>query len=236
MAKRLLVLACALMTTPVWATDMGMGRPPVVTMFSAELLETQVRNGDNAYVWDVEAWRGNDINKAFLRTEGEYDDGEGMENAELQLLYSRAVLAFWDLQMGLRHDFRPNPSKTYAVAALDGEAPFRVEVEASAFVSEDGDASARLELEYDLFLTQYWIVQPRMELDFAFSQVSELQVGRGPNQLETGLRLRYQWRQECAPYLGVAWESALGDTRGLLNDANEDRSTWSFVLGLRTWF
>ena len=52
----------------------------------------------------------------------------------------------------------------------------------------------------------------------------------------SGLLARYQWRQEFAPYFGVAWESALGDTRGLLSDVKEDRSTWSFVLGLRTWF
>lgn len=218
------------------AAEMGMGPPPLVASFSVDRLEAQVRDGDNAYAWEAEGWIGRDINKLVLTTDGEVDDEGGADDVELQLLYSRAVLAFWDLRLGLRHDFRPNPSKSYAVLAMAGTAPYRIEVEASAYVSEDGDASTELELEYDLYLTQRWFLRPRMEFKFAFSQVADLETGRGPSQLETGLRLHYQLRQELAPYLGLAYETALGNTRSLLNDADESRSEWSIVLGLSAWF
>lgn len=223
-------------TANLSATDMGMGSPPLIASFSVDRLETQVRDGDNAYVWDTEGWLGRDINKFVFKSEGEYDDGEGMEDAELQLLYGRAILPFWDLRLGLRHDFRPNPSKTYAVVTLAGDAPYNIEVEASVYVSEDGDTSADLELEYDLRLTQRWILQPRAEFDFGFSQVSDLDTGRGPGRLETGLRLRYEVLPEFAPYAGFNYETALGNTRSLLNDADESRSDWSLILGLTAWF
>ena len=218
------------------ATDMGMGSPPLILSFSADRAEARLRDGDDAFVWDAEGWIGGDLNKVGFRTRGETDDNGSAEEAELQLLFSRAILPFWDLHAGLRHDLRPNPSKTYAVLSVEGTAPYRVEVEASAFVSEDGDASAELELEYDLRLTQQWILQPRVDFDFAFSQVSELDVGKGPSELETGLRLRYEFTKQFAPYLGVVYETALGDTRDLRKDAGEDRSSWSLGLGLKAWF
>lgn len=226
----------ALVAVDAAASDMGMGPPPLITYFSVDRLEGQLRDGNDALVWEAEGWVGRDLNKLWFKTKGENVEDEGLEQAELQLLYSRAVLPFWDLQVGLRHDLRPNPSKSYGVVAMEGMAPYRIDVEASAFISEDGDASARLELEYDLRFTQRWILQPRAELDFAFSQVSELDVGRGPTKLETGLRLRYQVLPEFAPYLGLSYETALGDTRGLLSDAGESRSDWGLVFGLTAWF
>lgn len=231
-----ITLTLAALAGAASASDMGMGSPPLVTYFSADRLEMRFRDGDDAIAWEAEGWIGRDMNKLVFRTEGKLDDGSSAEDAELQLLYGRSVLPFWDLQFGLRHDLRPNPSKTYAVAALAGLAPYRIEALASAFLSEDGDASARLELEYDLRLTQRWILQPRTEFDFAFSQVSDLDVGRGPGKLETGLRLRHQITQQFSPYLGLSHEMALGNTRSLLNDHGKSRSEWSLVLGLNAWF
>jgi copper resistance protein B len=213
-----------------------MGSPETITYVSVDRLEAQLRDADDVLIWDAEAWIGGDLNKLWFKTEGEDVDDEGLEQAELQLLYSRAIAAFWDVQAGLRHDLRPNPSKTYAVIGLQGLAPYRFEVDAAAFLSEDGDASASVELEYDLRLTQRWILQPRAELDIAFSQVAELGVGRGPSQLEAGLRLRYEVVPEFAPYVGVGYETALGDTRGLRSDEGEQRSDWGLVLGLKAWF
>jgi len=226
----------ALLTGLPTHAEMGMGPAKALTYVSVDRLEAQFRDGDDARIWDAEAWIGGDIHKAWFKTQGEDVSDEGLERAELQALYSRAIAPFWDLQLGLRHDLRPNPSKTYAVVALEGLAPYRIDVEASGFMSEDGDASVRLELDYDLRLTQQWILRPRAEIDFAFSQVSDLQVGKGPTTLETGLRLHYAIKPEFAPYIGVDFESALSSTRGLKKDAGEQRSSWGAVIGLSGWF
>jgi copper resistance protein B len=233
-----ILIMTGLLAGPVAATDMNaaMGGPKAVAYLSLDRLEAQLRDGSNAWAWDAEGWFGGDLDKLWIKTKGEDDQDTGLEQAELQLLYSRAVAAFWDLQLGVRHDMRPNPSKTYAVVGVEGTAPYRIDIDAAAFVSEDGDASARVEAEYDLRLNQRWVLQPRAELDVAFSQTSELDVGRGPSKLETGLRLRYEFLPEFAPYLGVRYESALGNSRGLVKDAGDSRSTWSAVLGIHAWF
>ncbi|MCZ6852644.1 MAG: copper resistance protein B, partial [Gammaproteobacteria bacterium] len=125
----------------------------------ADRLEYQSK--DAAWVWDAQGWIGGDYHKFWLKTEGQNEKGKATD-AELQLLYSRAVTPFFDLQLGVRHDFEPEPSRTFAVIGLQGLAPQWIELDVAAFISEDGDFSARLELEYDLLLMQRLTLQPRI--------------------------------------------------------------------------
>lgn len=189
----------------------------------------------NGWVWDAEGWVGGDYHKFWLKTEGDIDNGKTAE-AELQLLYSRAVLPFFDLQLGVRHDFEPHPSRTFGLVGLQGLAPLWIELDVAAFVSEDGDFSARLELEYDLLLTQRLTLQPRIELDLAAQEVAEQQVGKGLTSTELGVRLRYEVRREFAPYVGVTWRKTYGRTRKFIEAEGERDDTVSFVAGVRFWF
>ncbi len=191
-------------------------------------------NGDT-WVWDAEGWIGGDYHKLWVKTEGDNANGQ-TEEAELQLLYSRAVLPFFDLQIGFRHDFEPQPSRTYAVIGLQGLAPQWIELDVAAFISADGDLSARLELEYDLLLTQRLTLQPRIEFDLAAQEVAEVQVGKGLTSTELGIRLRYEVRRELAPYVGVTWQKTYGSTKKFLEAAGERDDTVSFVAGIRFWF
>ena len=214
----------------------GMGGPPVITYVGLDRLEYQARDGQDARVWDAQAWIGGDLHKAWFKAEGEDVSSEGLEKSELQALYSRAIAPFWDLQAGIRHDFQPNPSRSFAVIGLQGLAPYRFEVDAAAFLSEDGDASARVEVEYDLRLTGRGILQPRVELDLAFSDVDELGIAAGPEKLEAGLRLRYAIRPDFAPYAGIEYARKLADNADLARSAGDDVDTFSVVAGLRFWF
>ncbi|MFN3961326.1 MAG: copper resistance protein B, partial [Parvularculaceae bacterium] len=79
-------------------------------------------------------------------------------------LWSRPIARYFDVQAGLRHDFEPGPSRTYAVAGIQGLAPYWFEVSGAVFLSEEGDLSARFEAEYEFLLTQRLVLQPRTEL------------------------------------------------------------------------
>lgn len=200
-------------------------------------LEYQTNEGDDLLLWDAQGWIGGDYNKFWLKTEGEYlFEGDSFEEAELQGLYSRAIVRYWDLQMGVRHDFEPDPSRTFGVLGVQGLAPYWFEVDAAAFVSEDGDVEARIEAEYDLLITQRLIAQPRAELNFAFQDIEELGIGSGLSTAELGLRLRYEIRREVAPYIGVSWTRAVGDTADFARDEGENVSSVSFIAGIRLWF
>lgn len=198
--------------------------------------EARLHDGRDGYAWRGEVWIGGDINRFVVKSEGEGVQGEGAESAEVQALYSRAISPYFDVQAGLRQDFKPHPSRTYASVGLEGLAPYGWEASAAAFLSDHGDLSARLEGSYDFRLTQNLILQPRAEINLAASNVDELGVGSGMSDAELGLRLRYHLAREFAPYVGVVHLRKFGRTADLARAAAEDPSETSLVLGVRAWF
>lgn len=93
--------------------------------------------------------------------------------------------------------------------------------------------SARLEAEYELLLTQRLIAQPRLEVNVAAQEVKKFGVGKGFNDVELGLRLRYEIRRQFAPYIGVSWTRLLGDTADLARQEGSQVDNLAFVFGVR---
>lgn len=200
-------------------------------------LEAGFGDDGDSYLWDVQGWTGGDINRFWWKSEGEGDFGGDLEEAELQALYSRAVTPFWDVQAGVRQDFRPDgEDTTHLVLGLQGLAPYWWEIDAAAFLSTEGDLTARVEAEYDQRITQRLILQPRLEIDASASNIPELEIGSGLSSVEAGLRLRYEFRKEFAPYVGVEWSRALGDTADYIEARGGEADDTRFVVGLKAWF
>ena len=190
-----------------------------------------------AYLWDLQGWSGGDINRFWWKSEGEGAFGDGIEEAELQALYSRAVTPFWDVQAGVRQDFRPDgEGATHLVLGLQGLAAHWWEIDAAAFLSTGGDLTARIEAEYDQRITQRWILQPRLEVEASAGDIPVLEMGAGLSSIEAGLRLRYEIRRELAPYVGVEWSRAFGDTADYVKAGGGDAETVRLVVGLKAWF
>lgn len=200
------------------------------------LAEAEFGKGPAAFEWDADGWYGGDINRLWVKSEGEGAFGRSIEKAEVQALYSRAVGPYFNLQGGVRYDFKPNPSRVYAVAGFEGLAPSFFDVEGALFLSNKGELMARLEGTYDQRITQRLILQPRAEVNFAAQSTRSLGVGSGLSDAELGLRLRYDIRREFAPYVGVQYRRAFGDTRRFLRDEGERAGGWSLLTGVRVWF
>ncbi len=206
----------------------------VLSKFMANQFEFVTQRGRDGYTWDAEAWIGGDIDRAVLKTEGE--GSGGVHEAEVQALYSRAIGPYFDIQAGLRHDFEPSPSRTYAVLGVEGLAPYWFDVEAAAFLSDKGDILARLGASYDQLITQRLVLQPRAELNFAAQDMAARGTGAGLSDFELGVRLRYEIRREFAPYVGVSYERKVGGTADFARVAGESVGGARFVIGVRTWF
>jgi copper resistance protein B len=199
-------------------------------------LEAGFGGGEDIITWDGQGWIGGDWNKLWVKTEGEGVQGETPEDAEVQLLYSRTISPFWDLQAGGRYDLQPDPERAHAVIGIQGLAPQWFEVDAAAFLSDKGDATFRVEVEYEWLLTQRLILQPRVEINAAAQSIPELGLGSGINNSEMGLRLRYEIRREIAPYIGISWKKAWGDTADIARAGGAETSSLYFVAGLRLWY
>ena len=206
------------------------------SMILFDLAEYQARKGGDGYRWEAEAWFGGDIDRFMVKTEGEGTFGEPIDDAEVQLLYSRAVAPYWNAHVGVRHDFRPDPSRTYAVVGIEGVAPYWFHLSGQLFLSDKGDFRARAEGSYDQRITQSLILSPRAEFNLSAQDMPAIGVGSGLTDVELGLRLRYEVRKEFAPYVGVEWSRKVGDTARYASAAGEDASVVNFVAGIRFWF
>jgi copper resistance protein B len=200
------------------------------------LAEVQVRKGANSYRWDGEAWFGGDINRFVVKSEGRGDFRGKTGEAEVQALYSHAIGPYFNLQGGVRYDIRPTPSRGYATIGIEGLAPYMFEVGGALFLSDKGDLLARAEGYYDQRITQRLILQPRVELNFAAQDVRVNGIGAGLSDIELGLRLRYELKREFAPYIGVSYDSKVGNSAQFARIDGERVSAVSFVFGFRTWF
>lgn len=209
------------------------GEPQWMTMVS--LAEYQAREGLDGYRWEASFWYGGDINRFVVTTEGEASTNQ-VEAAEVQLLYSRAISPFFNLRGGLRYDFEPRPSRTYATVSVSGVAPYWFDVDAALFLSSEGELSARLEGAYDFRLTQRLILQPRAEMNLSATSVPEREIGSGVTNLELGLRLRYEFRREFALYVGISHDQTFGETADFRRAAGHDAAETAVVFGARTWF
>ena len=138
-----------------------------------EQLEAGFDDESETYAWHVQGWYGGDVHRFWWKSEGEGAFGEEIEHAELQLLYSRAVTPYFDLQAGVRQSYLDGEDRSDLVLGVKGLAPYWFEVGAAAFVSTNGDVTARAEAEYDLRLTQELILQPAAELNFAAQDIPD---------------------------------------------------------------
>jgi copper resistance protein B len=198
--------------------------------------------GNGTYAFESLAYYGTDYNKLQLNLRAESTQAaRELEQAELQVLYSRLVGYYWDMQFGVRHDFRfdreeGTPGRTYGVVGLQGLAPGFFEVNFQAFLGERGVPLLRAEFGTDLLITNRLVLQPEVELEFAGGRDTEALISPGLYRVEAGLRLRYEVTREIAPYIGISYERAVGGAAGLSRRVGENPEVVTALIGVRLFF
>jgi len=185
--------------------------------------------------WEASGWIGGNINRLWLRSEGERSGGR-TEASDLEVLYGRSVSPWWDVLVGVKQDFRPADSRTWAAIGIQGLAPYKFETSATAYVGDGGQLAATLEVEYELLLTNRLILQPLVEATLAARDEPEHGMAAGLNKVEAGLRLRYEFSRRFAPYIGISHERLFGDTADYHQAAGEHTRDTRWVAGVRVWF
>jgi len=202
---------------------------PLRTMLVMDRFEL-FNNDENTRVWEGSFYIGYDIDKLYVYSDGE-STSDGLESSQNELVYSRAIAPFWDAQIGLVYDKNANDSKTWAEIAIAGLAPYYFETRAALLVNGDGNVGLRLDAEYEMLFTQKLILSTSVEADLYTKDDPTMQLGSGLSSMEAGLRLRYEFTREFAPYIGVTWEKTFGNTHNY-NPVNES----NFLAGVRFWF
>jgi len=198
-------------------------------------LEGRFNGANPEFRWEGQGWVGTDYDKLWIKSEGTFSNG-ALDDGQQQFLYSRAVTTYFDLQGGLRSDLDSRPTRNWAAFGIQGLAPYFFDLEATGFVSGQGHLAAKLEASYDLLLTQRLILQPQVEVNVYSKSDPARLVGAGFSDIDTGLRLRYEFSRKFAPYIGVVYEGKFGQTANFARRAGESTSDVRFAFGVRVWF
>jgi copper resistance protein B len=237
-ALPVVVLMAGLGANPALGAQQHSGQAPqfpdeaVLTYAEAEIDYTGQDGGQIR--WDAETWIGGDYRKLWLRMDGETHDGD-VRHAQIQALYGRYLSEFWDWRAGVRHDLEPR-ALTYAVLGVKGLAPYRLETDASLYLSEKGDVSIELATEHVVLITQRFMIQPYLDLEVFAQDVPEQGRGAGISEASAGVQLRYEITRQIGPYLDVGYNRLVGETARMARAADEDVEEVAVRAGLRVWF
>jgi len=199
-------------------------------------LEGRFNGSNTEFRWDGQGWVGTDYDKLWIKSEGTLQSNGTLDDGQQQFFYSRAVTTYFDLQGGLRSDIDSRPTRSWAAFGIQGLAPYFFDLEVTGYVSGEGLLAGKLEASYDLLLTQRLILQPQIEVNlYSKADLARL-VGAGFSDIDTGIRLRYEFTRNFAPYLGVVYEGKFGQTASYARRAGESTGDFRFVFGVRAWF
>lgn len=208
------------------------GEDPLLTYVEIEKLEQQSQGSVQSL--DAQAWVGKDLHKLWFKSELSRSDG-ATEEAEIQALYSHGFSAYWDVQVGVRHDAKPL-SRNWLAFGLHGLAPYWFDVDASFFVGSSNALAARLKAQYELHITQRLILTPEVELNAYGQNDPEAKTGAGLSSVTGGLRLGYEISRKFVPYIGISWEEEFGKTADFADDHAETEDSVQGVIGIHAWF
>jgi len=202
---------------------------------SMDRLEAVSTSDSTSTAYDLRAWYGRDYNRAVLKAEGHYEKDD-FEETNTELLWGRAISAYWNTQLGLRYNGGVGPDRTWVAFGIQGLVPYWFEVDATVYWGVKGRTAVNMEAEYDVLITQKLIVQPRVEADAYGKDDNDLGKGSGLSELKVGARLQYGIRREFAPYVGIEWSGVFGGTAKFARAAGLDTNEIQAVAGIHFWF
>ncbi len=208
---------------------------PLISKVLIDQFETRIVDGADSTVLKADAWLGYDLHKLWLKVDLE-KVGSELEESELQMLYSRALDPYWDLQVGWRHNNKPGPTRDWLAVGVKGLAPYWVETDAALFFNDAGQVNVRLTLEYEIMFTQRLVLISELGMNFFSRKDEAAETGSGLSDMSFGLRLGYEIKRAFAPYIGINRTQKFGGTADHAHTAGESVSDTQFVLGIRAWF
>lgn len=210
---------------------------PLIYKVMIDRLERDFTNKGNFTQFEGQAYIGTDTDKLWLKGEGKRLDGK-TQDADIEAYYSHAIAAFWDAQIGARHDFSvgKTPGRNWLGLGVQGLAPYKFDTAATAYIGSAGRTALRLTSEYDFFITQRLIFWPGIELNMYGKNDPERNIGKGLSDSRVVLRLRYEIRREVAPYVGIQWTNKYGQTASYARAGGEATSDMQLIAGLQFWW
>lgn len=196
-------------------------------------------NGQGKLKTELESRIGTDENKLFIKLHADKAESQDADYAA-QLMYSRMISDFWDVQAGARYCFdekhAADKEQWNAAIGLHGLAPYFFETDAYLFVGQDKQVSFSLETERDLLLTQKLILKPYLNIDVVLNDDSRYAQKTGLSSLWLGLETRYEINKKVMPFIDVSYSYDKGMKHTAWQQGTESEKDWRYGTGLRVKF
>ena len=208
--------------------------------YQSSMLESKwMHHAGGRGVWlsELESRVGTDEHKLFVKLHTQQTESQQAEY-EAQVLYSRMISDFWDVQAGMAYQQEDQTAlqQWYGVIGLHGLAPYFFETEAYLSIAEDQQVQLSLDTERDFLLTQKLILAPYLQAKLVLSDESAQAQKTGLSQLQTGLQMRYEISKKVMPFVDVAYGYHKGLAQTARQDATESEQGWQYGAGLRFKF
>ncbi|ASL40771.1 MULTISPECIES: copper resistance protein B [Acetobacter] len=204
-----------------------------------EQFEGRYTPGNSLFRYSGQAWFGTDYNKFWVKSEGLLDGHHRFSDGDHEFFYDRAISTYFDVQAGIRLDVDSGPTRAWGAVGVQGLALYFFDVSATAYFNNTGVAG-KLEGSYDFLITNRLILQPQAELNFYSHADPERGVSRGFSDIDAGLRLRYEFKRQIAPYIAVTYAGHYGNTASVARNntrmAENGPEDLRFTFGIRSWF
>ena len=205
------VIAAALAAAPCSADTEDTDGEGGIRDVHFERLELLPGDNGSQILWEGAAWIG--AHKLRVKTEGEYDIDEGIfPEAEVHLLFCRAITPTLHLQTGLHQHLGKDDVASYLNLGVQGEIAYGIELDAEVFGGAKGRVLTRTELEREYALTERLELRLRGEWIAAIDQGSD-PVHRPPrHSLHGGVRLGFAATSNLSWHVGVRWGKEYGES------------------------
>ena len=70
-----------------------------------------------------------------------------------------------------------------------------------------------------------------MEVELTTQDIPERGIGAGISKIEPGIRLRFEFEREFAPYIGIEYEAKVGDTADIARAASRGSDGLNVLIG-----
>jgi copper resistance protein B len=209
----------------------------VLTFIIFDQLEGRTNGSNTSFRWEGEGWIGTDFNKLWIKSEGFVTNGV-TSDGDQEFLYARPIprMRYFDWQAGARVDLDSGPARAWAAIGVEGLAPYFFDFAPTFYIRNGGRVAGRLEGFYNLYLTQRLILQPQAELNFYSQDDPARGIGSGFSELDSGVRLGYQFWRKFAPYVGYTYTGTFGRTATFSRQAGEPTAANRFVFGVWVWY
>ncbi|MHB1678712.1 MAG: copper resistance protein B [Sulfuriferula sp.] len=214
---------------------MTMDDDSLISKFMLDQLELVQGNNGDQMAWDGHYRIGYDMNQLWIRSEGQQAHGK-TQDADAELLWGHTISPYWDTMLGTRHDFGGGPARDWAAEGIQGIAPYKFDVEATAYEGSAGRTAARVKVYYDILFTQRLILIPEIEINAYGKDDPTRAIGAGLSDTSLSLRLNYYIRREFAPYIGIGTDRKFGKTADFAQAVGLSATDNQLMAGINFWF